>query len=253
MNLHDMPQDEINRMTKEFFSGTLTGKQADIKENYLKNIASIEKQISDLNDGISVMKDYLYESEPELLYEKCDELIYLSENITQQMRSLPKELPQRYKKGGNKMLLTGTNYEITFDYMDHNILHIILPDLLPPRKKRSGMDYNYLKSNYFFPFNREFKKGKFNPYSEKIVLVFMNYFEKKYLLKDHDNLDTKVITDIITMHMLIDDDPSYVSQYMDFDYADTAHTEIYVVPDAIFPNFIVWLNKNKGSRIEKFT
>ncbi len=222
----------------------------EIKAQYLKNIDSIIFLNNKLQSKLNELKSLLAEKKFQAVYNLCDKLAVDSEKIVQQIRKLPVEFGCKdgYTRVRNSIAAAA---DIKFKYLQHNILHIILPDLLPPRVRYDAgskkithrVDYDYIRSSYMEAFNVEFRKGKQRIHTKQVVLVYINFYESDLLLKDHDNLDPKIITDIITQHVLIDDNPKWVAHYMDYGYADKNHTEIYVVPFEIFPNFLVTLNK----------
>ena len=252
--LNKLSDEELEQYATEFYSTTpeyqKNKKYESIKDIYMKNIDDILSALSKLASKLNDIKIALDGKNLKEVYDKCDRVAVDSEKIVQSIRRLPVEFGMKDGYEKIKTMITDAA-DIKFEYLSHNILHITFPNLLPPRpgydagskKITHKVDYDYLRSSYIGAFNKEFSKGKHRIHTKQVALVYINYFASDNVLKDHDNLDPKIITDIITQYLLIDDNPKWVSQYMDYGYSEYTHTEAYVVPMEIFPNFLVTLNK----------
>lgn len=122
--------------------------------------------------------------------------------------------------------------------IEDDILHIVLPDLLPDKVEQGeGRRYSEITYTYTSAFKNFFTKGRFPIYEQKAVLVFINYYLDEQHLKDHDNFETKQIIDILSIFLLPDDNPKWCANYMDYKMGEYNHTEIYVVPYSKFMKF----------------
>lgn len=223
------------------------------KQLYLKNIDVIMGINDKLQIELQGLKHMLEEKEKDFnsIYERCDKISVMAAKNVQRIRKLPVEFGSKEGYAHVRKELAETA-NIKFEYFDYHVLHIILPDLIPLRPRlnqgnyalKNNVDFDYIRSSYSDAFLQEFRKGKFRTYSQKVVIFYVNYYKRNEMIRDHDNLDSKIITDIITQHLLIDDDPTCVSTFMDFSYGKFDHTEAYVIPEEYFPNFFIWFKKN---------
>ena len=95
-------------------------------------------------------------------------------------------------------------------------LHIEFPSLLPKRVQlRSPFPQEDIRKMYL-PSFEEFFKEKHLIYDRKAVIIFTHFFNSKKLFIDHDNFETKVVTDLITSYMFKDDSPNFCAVYMDY-------------------------------------
>lgn len=131
-----------------------------------------------------------------------------------------------------------TSIQIVGERQD-DILHLILPCLLPDKVKQGESSrYNEIIHAYLPAFRNFFSHGRFPVYERKAVLVFLNYYDSEQHLKDHDNFETKQIIDILAAFLLPDDNPKWCAHFMDYRMGDSCHTEIYVVPYSKFTGFL---------------
>lgn len=117
-------------------------------------------------------------------------------------------------------------------------LKIVLPELLPHRMRydsrnkeiRYYYDYDEWYSSYLLAFQKEFEFGKYRMWNEKVTIMFIHHIAKDTNIKDVDNFETKDITDIISMFLLVDDSYKYMSQYSDVVEDSRSFTEIIILP-----------------------
>lgn len=264
LNFNSVSDEEIKKLANSYIESLPEyeeeQKKLEIKSEYFKKIDKITTENNKINTLLSQIKLLLEEKSYSEVYDLCDKVAILSQSNTQRVRRLPIDFGA--KDGISQIKRTIVEKaNIQFEYLNYDVLHIILPDLLPIRPRydsgkkilKQTVNYDYLRSTYLEAFSQEFKNGKYRiKDGRRAVIAFINYYEEDSLIKDHDNLDVKIITDILAEFVLFDDDPLSLSHYMDFDYADFMHTEVYLVPEDVFPNFLIWLKKNKGSRIQTF-
>ena len=78
--------------------------------------------------------------------------------------------------------------------------------------------------------HEEFINGKYRVYDNKVVLYFLHHVDRTKNVPDIDNLEIKVITDIITLFLLTDDDHKHVCHFLDMVEDDSSYTEIMIIP-----------------------
>ena len=116
-----------------------------------------------------------------------------------------------------------------------------IPKLLP--KKGSG-NVNYMRG-ILIPALRKFFERKEVVRYENCVLIYRHVYgpsyEKRYM-RDHDNIETYMISDMIAAYVLRDDSPYLCSNYDCTAEGESERTEVYVVPNT---DFVDWLNHEK--------
>ena len=58
-------------------------------------------------------------------------------------------------------------------------------------------------------------------------------------MRDHDNIETNMVTDIVAMYVLPDDHPAVCSHYYCSAAGEEERTEIYIIPKHDFPMWLV--------------
>ena len=103
---------------------------------------------------------------------------------------------------------------------------------------------NYIRG-ILWPALREFFKGKSIIRYDNCVLIYRHVYGAQYnkrYMRDHDNIETYMISDMVAMYVLYDDCPYLCSNYDCTAEGDTERTEVYVVPQA---EFMEWLKAEK--------
>lgn len=121
---------------------------------------------------------------------------------------------------------------------NEDCLDILLPELLPHRMRydsrnkemRYYYDYDEWYSSYLLAFQKEFEFGKYRMWNDKVTIMYIHHIAKDVNIKDVDNFETKDITDIISMFLLVDDSWKYMSQYSDIVESEVSYTEIIILP-----------------------
>lgn len=129
--------------------------------------------------------------------------------------------------------------DLEFEEQEMGILHILIPERLPERITKNGHYYsNVVNQRYRKAFEKEFRQKRHAVYDEKVVIYILTHYSKEQEMKDHDNLEAKQMIDLIANYLLIDDGPKFCAQYMDYCMDERTCTEIFVVPQMYFIDFL---------------
>ena len=112
-----------------------------------------------------------------------------------------------------------------------------MPMLLP--KKNSG-SADYIRS-FLYPAMRDFFDGKPPVRYRDAVLIYRHVYDRERperQMRDHDNLEINMVSDIVAMYVMPDDGPSVCTYYYCSASAEQERTEVYVVPKR---DFLTWL------------
>ena len=164
--------------------------------------------------------------------------IKAAEVMIQKMKSLPIYF------GIDKSVMNSSSYLKETDLLrieQHgNMFKIVFRDLLPRRMKNGSVSENldYLRNHYYTAFENFFTgKRDFCKYTERVVLIYKNYYSNNKEVIDDDNFDIKLITDFISQYMLIDDNPIRCMKLFDYGYSDKKHSEIWIYPLSSIKNY----------------
>ncbi|MBR2401492.1 MAG: hypothetical protein IKB01_01815 [Lachnospiraceae bacterium] len=232
LNLKKIEDDEL-----KYYQSLYEQEYGDNQERniYLSLLDHIETRHVLSQQQIDKIRNELSEKDYDAVYESTCKLIRQLEKITVDARSLPLGLgfnPAKKKTFGN---LDAANM---FFEEENHILHITMESLLPSRDIGST-NLEYLRDTYYNAFYERFKDGKFKVYENKVVIVFVQIYANNAPMRDNDNSETKVITDLISTFSLIDDNPYWCNQYFLSEKGEYTHTEIFVVPESQFVEFLI--------------
>ena len=113
-----------------------------------------------------------------------------------------------------------------------------MPMLLPKKERGSAAFVRML----LLPALRRFFQGKPSVRISPCVLVFRHVYARDRpdrALRDHDNIETNMAADCVALYVMEDDNPVACSQYECSAKGDRERTEIYVVPQAEFPQWLL--------------
>lgn len=113
-----------------------------------------------------------------------------------------------------------------------------MPMLLPKKERGSAAYVRML----LLPALRRFFQGKPAVRISPCVLVFRHVYARgrpDRALRDHDNIETNMAADCVALYVMEDDNPSACSHYECSAQGDRERTEIYVVPQAEFSQWLL--------------
>ena len=113
-----------------------------------------------------------------------------------------------------------------------------MPMLLPKKERGSAAYVRML----LLPALRRFFQGKPPVRITPCVLVFRHVYARDRpdrALRDHDNIETNMAADCVALYVMEDDNPAACSHYECTAKGDRERTEIYVVPQTEFPQWLL--------------
>lgn len=120
--------------------------------------------------------------------------------------------------------------------------------MLASKKMKGNSDYirEFLYdvlTEYFNTF--QFKK------LNKAALIFKHVYKHgtpESWYRDHDNIETKQVADVVALFTMVDDSPKHCFHLSEGSEGDDNLTEIYVVPDKSFMSWIMLERKLRGKQ-----
>lgn len=210
----------------------------DARSSINKMLKTMDSYIKSLDDTNKTLKEYFNVKEINSYF--------INKEIEKFNATLKKSIKKIYEislysgcvdKETRKEIL-GEKLEFS---QDGERLHIVFPDLLPRRiKNNSPITSADIKQMYETPFHNHFSKGKHKIYNKKAVIIYTHIFSSEKEFVDHDNFQTKEITDLITSWLLLDDTPKHCAIFMDYKMGEKSHTEVDVIP---FDELVDFLQK----------
>lgn len=225
----------LEELEKLLYQNTENSKSK--KELLIESIAQIGEKMGKCQTEIIDLANLVKKNQMEEMYARCSALTKKISNIATSLGILPAEYGIKDKKMYiNKVVVEKKEVEFIRGTSD---LHIILPELLPHRpqydvtsgKMRYVYDIDKWRAGYYNAFSEEFMYGKYKIFGEKVCMLFINHVERGNET-DVDNLEYKIITDIITLFLLVDDSHRYLSHYMDMIEDERNYTEIIICPQS---------------------
>ena len=209
-------------------------------DKFENTLNRIQRELPKIQEDCRVIRHHYANGNKEKTYENSFQLAKKAESLTLLARSLPCYTGN--PKAANDMEKHIADViPVDIGFTKEGWFSVRIPKLLP--KKGSG-NVNYMRG-ILTPTLRNFFEGKELVRYEDCVLIYRHVYGPHYekrCMRDHDNIETYMISDMIAAFVLRDDNPYLCNNYDCTAEGEAERTEIYVVPKAEFPE---WLNQEK--------
>lgn len=207
--------------------------------SFLHVLTTVERVISRLKADSEIIRRLAEAENMDEAYAVSLRLERYSERCTILTRMLPIYTyhPMAYQDVREVMLQT---VPVEIGFTDEGWFLLRMPNLLP--KKEVLNSRNYIRS-YLYPSMERYFAEKGPVRFEDCILIFRHVYDKtrpERAMRDHDNIETNTVADIVAMFVLTDDGPSLCSHYYCSAAGEMDYTEVYVVPRSDFP---LWLER----------
>lgn len=200
-------------------------------------LSRVEQELIRMKEETVYIRLFYERGNMEGAYEAAMKLEESSEKLTLLTRTLPVYTGnQRAFADIDRVLAESIPMEIGFTI--ENWFSVRIPLLLP--KKESG-SANYIRS-FLYPAMQDFFKEKDSIRYQDCVLIYRHVYDEQRperRMRDHDNIEVNMVTDIVALYVMQDDEPDVCSHYYCSAKGDKERTEVYVVPKKDFPVWIV--------------
>lgn len=190
-----------------------------------------------LRARIAAMEYYLDEEDrgsyfhQALLIEEC------TEQLTLAARTLPSYIGHPDAETQVEAILK-QEISVEIGYTKEGWFSVRIPMLLPKKSKGST---DYIRS-FLYPAMRDFFVEKPPVRYREAVLIYRHVYDRRRperQMRDHDNIEINMVSDIVAMYVMPDDGPAVCAHYYCSAAAEQERTEVYVVPKGDFP---IWLS-----------
>lgn len=212
--------------------------------SFQKVLARVEKKAVKLLDQLSLVKDFCQRHQMQIAYEQALRLEETAERLVLLTRVLPAYT------GSNVAGMEVENtiklcIPVDMGFTAEGWFRLCIPALLP--KKGSG-SADYIRS-FLYPAMQEYFQGKEPVRFTDCVLVYRHVYSRERperRMRDHDNIETNMVSDIVAMYVMPDDAPSVCSHYECSVMGEDDRTEVYVIPRMDFPQWLSQENERLG-------
>lgn len=204
----------------------------------------MEKKAVKLWNQLNLVKDFCQGHQMQMAYEQALRLEETAERLVLLARVLPAYT------GSNVAGMEVENtiklcIPVDMGFTAEGWFRLCIPALLP--KKGNG-SADYIRS-FLYPAMQEYFQGKEPVRFTDCVLVYRHVYSRdrpERRMRDHDNIETNMVSDIVAMYVMPDDAPSVCSHYECSVMGEDDSTEVYVVPRTDFPQWLSQEDKRFG-------
>lgn len=189
-----------------------------------------------LRARIAAMEYYLDEEDSESYFQQALLIEECAEQLTLAARTLPSYIGHPDAETQVEAILK-QEIPVEIGYTREGWFSVRIPMLLPKKSKGST---DYIRS-FLYPAMRDFFVEKPPVRYREAVLIYRHVYDRRRperQMRDHDNIEINMVSDIVAMYVMPDDGPAVCAHYYCSAAAEQERTEVYVVPKSDFPTWL---------------
>lgn len=190
-----------------------------------------------LRARIAAMEYYLDEEDSESYFQQALLIEECAEQLTLAARTLPSYIGHPDAETQVEAILK-QEIPVEIGYTREGWFSVRIPMLLPKKSKGST---DYIRS-FLYPAMRDFFVEKPPVRYREAVLIYRHVYDRRRperQMRDHDNIEINMVSDIVAMYVMPDDGPAVCAHYYCSAAAEQERTEVYVVPKGDFPTWLL--------------
>ena len=207
---------------------------------FLKMLTISEKLTVSLSEEIKYARLHYATGDTLSAYDRAMELEKLAEQLVLFTRELPVCVGIPQARGQVEQVISEC-IPVEIGYTAEGWFSLRIPALLP---KKSGGSANYVRS-FLYPAMRDFFRERSPVRYRDCILIYRHIYDRdrpERQMRDHDNIEINMVSDIVAMYVMPDDGPAVCAHYYCSREGPEDRTEVYVVPRDDFP---AWLELEK--------
>lgn len=189
-----------------------------------------------LRARVAAMEYYLDEEDRESYFRQALLIEECAEQLTLAARTLPSYIGHPDAETQVEAILK-QEIPVEIGYTKEGWFSVRIPMLLPKKSKGST---DYIRS-FLYPAMRDFFVEKPPVRYREAVLIYRHVYDRRRperQMRDHDNIEINMVSDIVAMYVMPDDGPAVCAHYYCSAAAEQERTEVYVVPKGDFPTWL---------------
>lgn len=190
-----------------------------------------------LRARVAAMEYYLDEEDRESYFQQALLIEECAEQLTLTARTLPLYIGHPNAEAQVEAILK-QEIPVEIGYTKEGWFSVRIPMLLPKKSKGST---DYIRS-FLYPAMRDFFVEKPPVRYREAVLIYRHVYDRRRperQMRDHDNIEINMVSDIVAMYVMPDDGPAVCAHYYCSAAAEQERTEVYVVPKGDFPTWLL--------------
>ncbi len=211
-----------------------------MSDKFETTLTRIESELPKLQEECRFIRHFYNVGNKEQAYSETFQLAAIAEKMVLLTRTLPcytgnPKAPWDVEKCIERSV------PVEIGFTKEGWFSVRIPKLLP-RKGFGSVDYI---RGILWPALRRFFEGKPLVRYENCTLIYRHVYGPQYnkrYMRDHDNIETYMISDMVALFVMRDDCPYLCNNYDCTAEGETERTEVYVVPQTEFSE---WINQEK--------
>ena len=212
----------------------------EIPNSFVQTLGKLESQMKKLNIALANTKLMYDCGSMELAYEVAMQMEIVAERTVMLTRALPAYMGNPLAADEIETIIEAS-IPVAMGFTHNGWFSVRIPLLLPKKEEGSA---DYIRS-FLYPAMKRFFRDKEPVRYHDCVLIYRHVYSRhrpERQFRDHDSIESNMVSDIVALYVMEDDSPSVCCHYECSAAANFERTEVYVVPQQDFP---VWLEMEK--------
>lgn len=212
-----------------------------------QRLHSIENEVDKLSNTIFALKNTDMEKHGANYEKLSTDAALCAERIACRLRNLIRIMDLTGKSDYMKEAVQALGIQVSFE---DDILSVTLPGLFPKRRIRSSTAF--LHDPLHYALKEFFTDHEVAPFKECVICFCLVYDRElpQRRIKDYDNMELKLILDVISSYTLFDDSGLYCDDHHTTELGETDQTIIYIMEKDKFPDWLGNHMKTKNTLSE---
>ena len=198
------------------------------KGNFQQLIVRIDRMLDTAKESSETVKILCEKGDMIEANEEAFRLEGITEKVVLMTRALPAYTGYPRARSEVNHIIAGA-VPIDIGYTESGWFSVRIP-LLLPKKEHGSSDYI---RQILYPAMQRFFRGRIHHKLDEATIVFRHVYSEdrpERRARDHDNIETNTVSDIVAMFTLVDDSPKHCSNLYISALGNEERTEIYIVP-----------------------
>lgn len=208
------------------------------QNTFLQVLKLCDLRINKLKTQLQKTSDLYKHGMRETAYEEALKMTETAEQLALLARQLPAYTGNPNAQNDVNIILKET-VPVSIEFTEQGWFVLKIPCLLPKKEKGHS---EYIRG-FLYPAMQEYFENKDPVRFSDCVLIYRHIYDKRRperMRRDHDNFEINFVTDAVAFYVMHDDCPSECKHFYCSDEGDEDSTEVYVVPNS---EFIEWLDE----------
>ena len=200
----------------------------------MDKIKELNKKVKDLSRAVERLDNLdldIYDAEGQYNY------LMRVVNMAEDLAITARKMPESYREVDDYPFTCeeiNESVPVEFSTLANGIEKITFERVLPLRRQGNTVKHYFF--NLYYPYIKKKYENMQRNEDSPMTFCYVYYYNNEKHIRDYDNIETKVIQDLVAPFFLVDDSPKFLSRY-DMCLVGEPRMELYIMKESQFMGF----------------